>query len=289
MEGEEEATDCGYLNTLLHEDYDENCRVEDQLLFTHPDEVIKASMDGDSGPDTILDVSLKRREILHMKNELNATTLIEEGYRTKDDLLELIFTSEYAIWKTILKQRINFGLRENNENHLDEWEYYAFLKCLWSVHYYDKSPTALFDDDQRSNFGVKQFITLRRFLDILHSLGSPMESSLGNTVVWTPPSEKLDAFTESVDHLGAQLRKLVYVMDCTDKASEHPKIKTGMAYCILCNSSRTSLECNQCKVHLCTQPLENHVHHAMYSTGKNKDFYYSCYEIFHSEGCVFYQ
>ena len=72
-----------------------------------------------------------------------------------------------------------------------------------------------------------------------------------------------------------------------DKASEHPKIKTGMAKCILCKASRTSLECNQCKVHLCTQPLENHVHHPMYSTGKNKDFYYSCYEIFHIEGCMF--
>ena len=59
MEGEEEATDYGYLNTLLHKDYDENCRVEDQLLFTHPDEVVKASMDGNSGPNAVLHVSLK--------------------------------------------------------------------------------------------------------------------------------------------------------------------------------------------------------------------------------------
>ena len=47
----------------------------------------------------------------------------------------------------------------HGKSYLDEWEYYAFLMCLWSVHYYDKSPTVLFDRDQSSNFGVKQLIT----------------------------------------------------------------------------------------------------------------------------------
>ena len=224
MEGEEEVTDHGDLHALLSEDYDENCIV-DQLVFTRPDDFVNASMQGSSGPDTILDVRLKRREITHMKDELNAIINNEEGCRTKDDFFELMFTSEHAIWKTLLKRRINFGLKLHGKNYLDEWEYYAFLMCLWSVHYYDKSPTVLFDRDQSSNFGFKQLITLRRFLDILHSLGSPMKSSSSESVVWVPPSEKLCTYNESVDNLGAQLRNIAYVIDCTIISLDDDKLR----------------------------------------------------------------
>lgn len=152
MEGEEEVTDHGDLHTLLFEGYDENCRVN-QLQFTRPDELVEAFMGGNSGPDTILDARLKRRQINHMKDELDAVIVNEEGSRTKDDFLELMFTSEHAMWKTLSKQRINRRLKLIGKNYLDEWEYYAFLTCLWSVHYYDKSHL-LFDDDQRSNLGL---------------------------------------------------------------------------------------------------------------------------------------
>ena len=74
MEGEEEVTDYSDLHTLLLEDYDENCRV-DQMQFTCPDSLVKAFMGGDSGPDAILDIRLKRREIIHMKDEVTSSTL----------------------------------------------------------------------------------------------------------------------------------------------------------------------------------------------------------------------
>ena len=74
MEGEEEVTDYSDLHTLLLEDYDENCRV-DQMQFTRPDSLVKAFMGGDSGPDAILDIRLKRREIIHMKDEVTSSTL----------------------------------------------------------------------------------------------------------------------------------------------------------------------------------------------------------------------
>ena len=229
MEGEDEETSFGgdFLAPLLFEDY-EDWYMVDQSSLARPDDVVEVSMDGDSGPDAILDVALKRREILNMKDNLNSVTLKEEGHRVKADFYELLFKSEQAIWKTMLKERINGGLRKNEivDHHLQEWEYYSFLMCLWSLHYYDKSPTMLFDEDQAPNFGFKQSLTLRRFLDILHSLGSPMSrSSFERSAVWVPPLEKLSLYTDSVDHLGEQLRKIVYLMDCTIISLDDDKLR----------------------------------------------------------------
>ena len=62
-------------------------------------------------------------------------------------------------------------------------------------------------------------------MDILHSLGSPMNTSSRDSVVWIPPSEKLATYAESVDNLGAQLRNLVYVMDCNIISLDDDKLR----------------------------------------------------------------
>ena len=81
MEGEEEETDCGSnLYAPLCEYYDESYRV-DQSLLARPEDVVKVSEDGNSGPVTILDIALKRREVLYMKDDLNLTIEKEEEFR----------------------------------------------------------------------------------------------------------------------------------------------------------------------------------------------------------------
>ena len=72
-----------------------------------------------------------------------------------------------------------------------------------------------------------------------------------------------------------------------DRASEHIKMKTKFGVCSLCKYGRTALICQQCQVYLCTKQMENHVHHPKHSDIEYGNYYHSCYEIFHSEGCVF--
>ena len=119
-------TDYGDVHILQVEDYDESFRM-DQMQFTRPDNVVKAFMSEKSGPDAILDIRLKRREVIHMRDELAEAIVNEEGFRTKDDFLDLTFTSEHAIWKTALKQRVARGLKLIGKSSLKEWECYAFL------------------------------------------------------------------------------------------------------------------------------------------------------------------
>ena len=139
MEGEEDETEEIWFNSIRRDDFDESCF--DEIVFTRSDGRIKACMDGRSGPDTVLNINQKVKEILHMKEKLSEATSKEEGHRTQEDLFALIFQSEDAIWKILLKQRMKDGLKDNGieENNVQDWEYYAFLMCLWSVHYFDKS------------------------------------------------------------------------------------------------------------------------------------------------------
>ena len=59
---------------------------------------VDASMEGASGPDVVLNVASKRREVCSMKDQLSEEMLTEEGSRAKDDFFNLLFTSEQAIY-----------------------------------------------------------------------------------------------------------------------------------------------------------------------------------------------
>ena len=113
---------------------------------------VDASMEGASGPDVVLNVASKRREVCSMKDQLSEEMLTEEGSRAKDDFFNLLFTSEQAIWKTLLKERISYGLRQSERSRLIEWERHTalLLTCLWSTRRCDESPSALFDTPQTS-------------------------------------------------------------------------------------------------------------------------------------------
>jgi len=146
-----------------------------------------------------------KKDIAYLYNEFqNAISLESSPYNrvSFESIMYYYFCGAHAMWRPIMEDRINKGLRAMNKENtvfLRQKEIINFIEHIVACHFYGKSPTFLHDQHYVDDIPMHRTMSYERFEELLRALGIAERTMQGDEDAWTDPEDSLNELRNCQD------------------------------------------------------------------------------------------
>ena len=164
-------------------------------------------------------VATREKEIKHVlrKTKQQCDIMNDADQLTVDSVVELYF-GRRSNWLFSMEDRVREGLRNIDAEQIFQGEIFGYLEFLLMCHFYDTSPTKLF---QRGDLYRVPEMKLQRFLEIQAALGTSDVRNEEELHYWNNNHNAIPLVNVSLQHLAYLSHEVGFVPDSVVAVDDH--------------------------------------------------------------------